>query len=71
MENSIVGSGNLLRLVGLMAICVGAAWVLQVLGGNASTIGRTAWVVAAASIAGGGTGLIAASGALQRVSNRA
>ena len=50
---------DLLRLVGVMAVAVSAAWMVQVLDfGGSSALGRLAWVVAAAAIAGGGTGLI-------------
>ena len=65
MENSTVTSGNLLRLMGFMGVCVGIAWALQVLGfDGASTISRLLWVLAAASIAGAGVGFIAASASL-------
>ena len=50
---------DLLRLVGMMAVAVAAAWVVQVLGfGGSSALGKLAWIVAAAAIAGSGTGLI-------------
>ena len=50
---------DLLRLVGIMAVAVAAAWVVQVLGfGGSSALGKLTWIVAAAAIAGGGTGLI-------------
>ena len=66
MENSTMTSGNLLRLMGFMGVCIGFAWALQVLGfGGASTMSRLLWVLAAASIAGAGVGLIAASASLQ------
>ncbi len=50
---------DLLRLTGVMAVAVAAAWLVQVLDfGGSSALGRLLWVVAAAAIAGGGTGLI-------------
>ena len=61
MTNGITIS-DLLRLVGTMAVAVAAAWVVQVLDfGGSSALGKLAWVVAAAAIAGGGTGLIVTS----------
>ena len=53
---------DLLRLVGIMAVAVAAAWLVQVLDfGGSSALGKLTWVVAAAAIAGGGTGLIVTS----------
>ena len=50
---------DLLRLVGVMAVAVAAAWAVQVLGfGGSSALGKLTWIIAAAAIAGGGTGLI-------------
>ena len=72
MDNSTNTSGNLLRIVGFMGICVGAAWALQVLGfGGEGSFGRLMWVVASASIAGAGTGMIVAAGSLQKVTAKA
>lgn len=67
MDNGTINSGNLLRLIGIMAIGVGLAWALQTIGfgGEASVFDKMLWIVAAASVAGGGFGLIVASGALQ------
>ena len=72
MNTSDNTSSNLLRIVGFMGICVGAAWALQVLGfGGAGSLGRMMWILASASIAGAGTGLIVAAGSLQAVSAKA
>ena len=50
---------DLLRLVGVMAVAVAAAWLVQVLDfGGSSALGRMTWLLAAAAVAGGGTGLI-------------
>ena len=50
---------DLIRLVGVMALAVAVAWLVQVLDfGGSSALGRLMWVLAAAAIAGGGTGLI-------------
>ena len=67
MEHGTIGGNGLLRLIGFTGICVGVAWALQILGfgGEASAFGRFVWVMAAASIAGAGAGLIMASSALQ------
>lgn len=49
----------MLRLVGVMAICVGAAWALQVLDfGHSSAFSTMLWVLAAATVAGAGSGLV-------------
>ena len=61
MSNGIT-INDLLRLIGIMAVAVAAAWAVQVLGfGGSSALGKLIWVVAAATIAGGGTGLIVTS----------
>ena len=61
MSNGIKTS-DLLRLVGVMAVAVAAAWAVQVLGfGGSSALGKLTWIIAAAAIAGGGTGLIVTS----------
>ena len=73
MENAAnTNSSNLLRMVGFMGICVGVAWALQVFGfaGQASS-GRLIWVLASASIAGAGTGMIVAVGSLQALTAKA
>lgn len=58
MDNGIA-LGGLLRLIGVMAVAVAAAWLVQVLDfGGSSALGRMAWVLAAAVVAGSGTGLI-------------
>ena len=69
MENAAnTNSSNLLR----MGICVGAAWALQVLGfGGQASFGRLMWVLASASIAGAGTGMIVAAGSLQALTAKA
>ena len=73
MENAAnTNSSNLLRIVGFMGICVGAAWALQVLGfGGQASFGRLMWVLASASIAGAGTGMIVAAGSLQALTAKA
>ena len=65
MDNG-VSKTDLLRLIGCMAVCVGVAWAIQVLGfgGDGTALGRMMWVLGAASIAGGGSGAIYASAAL-------
>ena len=64
--DSTITSSNLLRLIGIMAIGIGAAWALQVLGfdGDNTAFARLMWVIAAASMAGGGAGLLIAAGNL-------
>ena len=53
---------DLLRLIGVMAVAVAAAWAVQVLDfGGSSALGKLTWIVAAAAVAGGGTGLIVTS----------
>ncbi len=66
MDIDTITSSNLLRLTGIMAIGIGAAWALQVLGfdGDASAFTRMIWVLAAASMAGGGAGLLIAANGL-------
>ena len=65
MENAI-STSYLLRLVGVMAVCVGAAWAFQVVGlGGSTAFGRLAWVISAAVVAGGGTGLILTSASVR------
>ena len=74
MDSDTITSSNLLRLTGIMAIGIGAAWALQVLGfdGDASAFTRMIWVLAAASMAGGGAGrLIAANGLPEPAESRA
>jgi hypothetical protein len=67
MDKTRINSGNLLRLIGIMAIGVGLAWALQTVGfgGEGSAFVKLMWVVAAASVCGAGFGLIVASGALR------
>ena len=66
MENGVVTAGYLLRLVGFFGIAIGIAWAVQTLGfGQESVGGKLAWVVAAASMAGAGAGLIVASTSLK------
>lgn len=57
---------SLLRMIGFMAICVGAIWALQILafGESGATLVRMSWVLGAASIAGAGAGLIFAASSL-------
>ncbi len=57
---------SLLRMIGFMAICVGAVWALQILafGESGATLMRMTWVLGAASIAGAGVGLIFAASSL-------
>ena len=56
---------SLLRMIGVMAIGVAALWALQILafGEAGSAFSRLTWVVAAASIAGAGAGLVSVSSA--------
>ena len=60
---------SLLRMIGFMAICVGAVWALQILafGESGATLMRMTWVLGAASIAGAGVGLIFAASSLPEV----
>ena len=66
MDTDTITSSNLLRLTGIMAIAIGAAWALQILGfsGDNSAFTRILWVIAAASMAGGGAGLLIAANGL-------
>ncbi len=66
MDTDTITSSNLLRLTGIMAIAIGAAWALQILGfaGDNSAFTRMMWIVAAASMAGGGAGLLIAANGL-------
>ena len=59
MENGMTNDG-LLRMIGFMTICVGIAWVAQILGlsQEGTTISRFVWVMAAASVSGAGAGLV-------------
>ena len=59
---------SLLRLIGFMAICVGAVWALQILafGDAGAVVSRLTWVLGAASIAGAGAGLIFAASSLPK-----
>ena len=58
MENG-TKTNDLLRIVGVMAVAIAAAWLVQVLDfGGSSNLGRLMWVISAATIAGGGTGLV-------------
>ena len=59
MKNGLTAPRDLVRLIGVMAIGVAAAWVLQVAGvGGSSAFSRLAWIVSSAAIAGAGTGLL-------------
>ena len=60
MDNGMITTSDMLRLVGTMAVCVGVAWIAQVLGFDVegTAISRLVWVVAAAAIAGAGVGSI-------------
>ena len=73
MDADTITSDNLLRLIGIMAIGIGAAWALQVLGfsGNSTALTRMMWIVAAASMAGGGAGLLIAANGLPEKASRA
>ena len=66
MNTDTITSGNLLRLIGIMAIGIGAAWALQILAfsGDNTAFGRMLWIVAAAVMAGGGSGLLIAANGL-------
>ena len=72
MNTTANTGGNLLRIVGFMGICVGAAWALQALGfGGEGSFGRLMWILASASIAGAGTGMVIAAGSLQAATAKA
>lgn len=59
MKNGMTAPRDLVRLIGVMAIAVAVAWVLQVAGvGGSSAFSRLAWIVSSAAIAGGGAGLL-------------
>ena len=62
---------SLLRMIGFMAICVGAVWALQIFafGEAGSVLTRLTWMLGAASIAGAGAGLIFASSSLPEAQN--
>ena len=66
MDTETTTSSNLLRLTGIMAIAIGAAWALQILGfaGDNTAFTRLIWIVAAASMAGAGVGLLIAANSL-------
>ena len=66
MDTDTITSSNLLRLTGIMAIVIGAAWALQILGfaEDNTALARIAWIVAAASMAGVGAGLLIAANGL-------
>ena len=66
MEDNGMATSGLLRMVGVMAICVGIAWVVQIFGFShgPTAFSRLIWVVAAASISGAGAGLVVAAGSL-------
>lgn len=57
---------GLLRMVGVMAIGVGIAWVVQIFAFSHSpaALARFAWVVAAAAVSGAGAGLVVTAGTL-------
>ena len=60
MDNGIVTTSDLLRLVGVMSVGVGLAWAFQVLGfgADSTAFGQLMWVVGAAAIAGAGAGTL-------------
>ena len=68
MENGMRKS-DLVRMVGFMAICVGLAWAVQIIGlsHDGTVVGRLMWVLAAASVCGAGSGLIVTSSSLQDI----
>lgn len=66
--NSETKASDLLRLVGMMAIGVAAAWTIQVLGlGGSSSAATAMWELSVATVAGGGAGLIFSSSSLRPV----
>jgi hypothetical protein len=66
MKSDTTTTSKLLRLVGVMAMGVGAAWTMQVLGlGGSSSYATAMWELSAATVAGGGAGLIVSSSALR------
>lgn len=60
MDNGVITTSDLLRLTGIMGVCVGLAWAFQVLGfgGASSGFDQLMWVIGAAAIAGAGVGTI-------------
>ena len=60
MDNGIITTSDLLRLTGIMSVCVGAAWAVQVLGFGSDSVGfhKLMWILGAAAIAGAGVGTI-------------
>ena len=60
MDDGIVTTSDLLRLVGFMSVGVGLAWAFQVVGfgTDGSAFGQLMWVVGAAAIAGAGAGTL-------------
>lgn len=60
MENGFISKGDMLRLIGVMAICVGIAWACQILafGSDGTALTRMVWVLGAAAIAGAGAGTV-------------
>ena len=66
MDTDTITSSNLFRLTGIMAIAIGAAWALQILGfaSDNTAVARVMWIVAAAAMAGGGAGLLIAANGL-------
>lgn len=65
MTNEMNGAG-LLRMIGVMAICVSAVWILQILafGEGSAALSRMTWILGAATIAGAGAGLVFVSSSL-------
>ncbi len=65
MENGMT-KGDLLRMIGFMAVCVSIAWAAQIigLGYSDSAFGRLLWLVAAGSVCGAGVGLVLTAGAV-------
>ncbi len=63
MENG-KSQSDMLRLIGALAVCVGVAWAVQILGLNsdATVVGRLIWTLAAASVSGAGVGLLLTAG---------
>ena len=65
MDNGMATNG-LLRMVGVMAICVGIAWLVQIFGFShgPDAVSRLIWFLAAASVSGAGVGLVVAAGTM-------
>ena len=63
MENGKT-QGDLMRLTGVMAVFVGIAWAIQILGlsQDPGVVGRLLWTLAAASVSGAGVGLVVTAG---------